>query len=85
MDCPSHSKPAEDAAVDGVEVFLPSCKMSMPLEPFPMEFSTSKHYALPDSVQDARNRRIEEEKKTARTIVNGRRGGTYPGRLSPSG
>ncbi len=85
MDCPRHSKPAEDDAVNSVEMSLPSCKMSMPLEPFPMEVTTNNHYALPDSVQDARNRRIEEEKKTARTTVNGRRGGTYPGRLSPSG
>jgi len=85
MDCPCHSKPAEDTAVDGVEVFLPSCKISLQLKPLPMDFTTNDHYAVPDSVHDARNRRIEEEKKTAKTIVNGRRGGTYPGRLSSSG
>ena len=85
MDCPSHSKPAEDTAVNGVEVFAPSCKVSMPLKPFPMEVTTNNHYAPPDNVQDARKRRIEVEKKTARTTVKGRRGGTYPGRLSSSG
>lgn len=85
MDCPSHSKPAKDTAVNSMEVFLPSCKMFMPLELFPMEVTINNHYALPDNVQDARNNRIEEEKKTARTTVNGRRGGTYPGRLSSSG
>ncbi len=85
MDCPSHSKPAEDAAVNGVEVFLPSCEISMRVEPFPMEGVMHNHHAVPDNVQDARNRRIAEEKKAARTTVNGRRGGTYPGRLSSSG
>ena len=75
MDHPSQRKPAKYYAVNSVQVTLCTYKV----------VSISKSVTigqaillavLLDNPQDARKRRIEEEKKTAKTTVKGSKGGT---------